>query len=206
VIDLRFPLLGERIPADHAYFLYGALARLVPEFHHKESGLRFAPIRGDRFEKGLIQVTDRSHLVVRLPEERIRLALPLAGKSLSIGEHRARIGVPFVRALEPAPTLSARIVTYKHALTPESLLDHCRKQLAEMNIKAEPAIPLVPLGEHAGKPRRMVVRIRDRRVVGYALIVEGLNAEESVRLQEVGMGGRTKLGCGFFWPVRRLQK
>ena len=56
MIDLRFPLLGERIPGDHAYLLYGALSRLVPEFHQKGSGLRFAPIRGDRFEKGLIQL------------------------------------------------------------------------------------------------------------------------------------------------------
>ena len=91
----------------------------MPEFHQKESGLRFAPIRGDRFEKGLIQLTPRSHLLVRLPEERIRLTLALAGKPLSISEHRVRVGVPFVRALEPSASLSARIVTYKYALTPD---------------------------------------------------------------------------------------
>ena len=47
-----------------------------------------------------------------------------------------------------------------------------------------------------------MVRVKGKAVVGYSLIVSGLTAAESVRLQEHGLGGRTRMGCGFFLPVR----
>jgi hypothetical protein len=31
----------------------------------------------------------------------------------------------------------------------------------------------------------------------------GLSAEDSLRLQEVGIGGRRHMGCGVFVPFRR---
>ena len=39
-------------------------------------------------------------------------------------------------------------------------------------------------------------------IVGYSLVVEGLSAVESMLLQERGLGGRTRMGCGFFMPLR----
>jgi CRISPR-associated protein Cas6 len=47
-----------------------------------------------------------------------------------------------------------------------------------------------------------VLRIRDRTIVGFSVLVQGLTAEESVQLQEEGIGGRGKMGCGFFLPAR----
>ena len=47
-----------------------------------------------------------------------------------------------------------------------------------------------------------MLRIKGKRVIGYALQVAGLTAEESVRLQELGLGGRTRMGCGFFVPYQ----
>lgn len=57
-------------------------------------------------------------------------------------------------------------------------------------------------GPHAGKPHRRLLRIKDRRMVGYAVQVTGLTAEESIKLQEHGLGGRQKMGCGFFVPMQ----
>ena len=39
-------------------------------------------------------------------------------------------------------------------------------------------------------------------MIGYALRVFGLTAEESIRLQEEGLGGRRRMGCGVFLPIR----
>ena len=41
------------------------------------------------------------------------------------------------------------------------------------------------------------MRIRDKRVVGYAVLATGLTVEESIRLQEHGLGGRRRMGCGY---------
>ena len=58
----------------------------------------------------------------------------------------------------------------------------------------------------AMRGRRRVFRIKDKTVVGYGVRIAGLNATESLRLQEHGLGGRRKMGCGVFVPVRRSEK
>jgi len=50
---------------------------------------------------------------------------------------------------------------------------------------------------------RRTVRIHDREVVGFALRVQDLTAEESLHLQEHGLGGRRLFGCGIFVPDNR---
>ena len=201
-VDLLFPAFGDCLPADHAYPLYAALAVTVPAFHNPAADVRFAPLGGPRDAPGLIRLPPYARLRVRLPEERIRLVLPLAGKRLDVVGHSICLGVPTVVPLIPAPALSARLVTIKHADTPETFLTALRTKLNDLGVRGEPAIPLVGAGPHAGEPKRRVVRIKGKAVVGYALLVSGLTAEDSVRLQEVGLGGRTRIGCGFFGPVR----
>ena len=45
------------------------------------------------------------------------------------------------------------------------------------------------------------VRIKDREIVGYEVVIERLTAEESLTVQEHGLGGRRHMGCGVFTPV-----
>jgi CRISPR-associated protein Cas6 len=51
-------------------------------------------------------------------------------------------------------------------------------------------------------PIRRVVRVKGVRIVCYSLLVDGLNPDESLRLQEHGIGGRRRLGCGVFIPAQ----
>src|SRR5262245_30114692 len=200
MLDLLFPVLGETLPTDHAYPLYAALARTVPAFHDAARGLRFAPLGGVPDAPGKLRLTDRTRLRVRVGDDRIRLALPLAGKRLDVAGHAIRVGVPAVTTLTPAATLSARVVTFKHADDADRFLATARAKLVELGVEGEPAVPVVTSGPRVGESRRRVVRVKGKAIVGYALVVSGLSAEHSVRLQEQGLGGRTRIGCGFFLP------
>jgi CRISPR-associated protein Cas6 len=42
------------------------------------------------------------------------------------------------------------------------------------------------------------MRIHGKTIVGFTVLVQGLTAGESIQLQEEGLGGRGKMGCGFF--------
>jgi CRISPR-associated protein Cas6 len=222
-IDLHFPVLGAAIPADHGYDLYGALCRLLPELHGDKGPLRIGPIRGTYTGNGALQlVANVSRLRLRLPAESIPLVLPLAGKPLVIGGHRVRLGVPQVRALVPAPNLIARLVVIKASsprldpaekgsrdreaskryLEPGAFLEAVRREPARREILGQADLPLRESGPRAGQARRHVLRIHGRTIVGFGVLVQGLTAEESVRLQEVGTGGRGKMGCGFFVPMK----
>ncbi|CAN5244799.1 type I-MYXAN CRISPR-associated protein Cas6/Cmx6 [soil metagenome] len=210
MIDVLFPLHGEAVPADHLYPLYAALSGLVPAFHDEATPLRFAPLTGVPGGPGMLALNEYSHLRVRLPDDRIRLVLPLAGKALDVGGHRIRLGVPSVSPLEPAATLQARVVTFKtdarHEITAEAFIVTARQKLADFGLAGEVSIPLALAGDRAGEPKRKIVRIHGQAIVGYSLLVTQLSAEHSIQMQEQGLGGRTKMGCGFFLPVRKEEQ
>ena len=201
LVELVFPAFGSSLPTDHLYLLYGALSRAVPRFHEADSPLRFGPVSGVASPGGRLRLAEHSCLRVRLPDDAIRVALPLAGKELEVGESSLRIGVPAVRTLEPAPVLVARIATFKNAETPEAFLETARKKLAELGVGGEPRLPIHTEGDRAGEAKRRVVRVKGVAIVGYSLVVAELSAGDSLTLQERGLGGRTRIGCGFFAPL-----
>jgi CRISPR-associated protein Cas6 len=55
--------------------------------------------------------------------------------------------------------------------------------------------PEVDLGD------RKTFTIHDKKVVGYSMQLLGLSDVDSIKVQEQGLGGRRKMGCGFFEPV-----
>ncbi len=221
-IELQFPVQGTSLPTDHGYALYAALCRLAPAIHATDCLVLVGSIGGEYAGEGQLRIDrDRSRLPIRLPAEQIPSLLPLAGKVLDVSGHRLRLGVPNVRTLIPAPSLMARLVILKAStprtnpadkdsrnqqatkryLDPAPFLDGCRRQLDELGIPGDIGIPLVPTGPHAGKPRRHILRIKDKTIAGFSLQITGLTAEESIALQEHGLGGRKKMGCGFFVPL-----
>lgn len=201
-IDLVFPVQGSELPTDHAYPLYAALAGRLPALHNGELSIAIASIGGNYVGSGKLAVGPHSKLRLRLPVEQIPTVLPLAGSPLEIAGQRLRLGVPRVVALIPAPAVVARLVTIKGFTEPAEFVEAARRQLDALNVAGELGIPLIESGTRAGQPRRRVLRIKGKQVVGYSLQVTGLTAADSITLQEAGLGGRRKLGCGFFVPIR----
>ena len=189
-VDLAFRLNGAAVPVDHGYALYAALSRIVPEIHTaKEVGVQ--PIRGVYNGNGKLHLSDFSRLILRLPDEQIRSYLKLAGRRLEVDEHPLSVGVPEVRTLLPTPRLRARLVTIKGFLKEEEFLEAAKRQLQSLGIAGEAL-----LGQ------RRTFRVREKQVVGFEVAVAGLTAEESLLLQENGLGGRRRMGCGVFVPWR----
>lgn len=204
VIDLSFVLVGTTIPLDHGYPLFSALSRIVPGLHGDRT-VGVHPIRGRQSAPGVLSLTERSRLKVRLPAEGIAPYIAVAGKELDLDGHRIRVGIPQVEALVPAANLAARMVTFKHAMDAESFQADVRRELERMEIAATPQ--LIP-GKHPkypDQPIRRVMRVKGRRIVGYPLSVVALSDGESLRLQEEGLGGRRRMGCGLFVPFRESE-
>ena len=223
LIELDFPVLGTEIPADHGYALYGALSRLAPIIHDEKMPLRIGPIRGNFVGNGKLRLDEgRSQLRVRLRPEDLPTLLTLAGNKLDLAGCSVRLGVPQVRALVPATTLFSRLVVIKASsprmdpankksrdkektkryLDPAEFVAAIERETVRRGVGADADLPLHESGPRAGEPCHHELRLKDKRIVGFSVIVQGLTAEESVKLQEEGLGGRGKMGCGFFVPWR----
>ena len=187
-VDLAFRLNGSAIPVDHGYALYASLSRIVPEIH-QATDIGVHPIRGIYNGNGKLQLSDSSRLVLRLPDTAIRPYLNLSGKRLHVDECPLSVGVPEVRMLMPVARLRTRLVTIKGFLQEADFLAAADRQLQQLGIHGQP---------HLGE--RRTLRIKDKQVVGFGMFVTELTAEESLTLQESGLGGRRKIGCGMFAP------
>jgi CRISPR-associated protein Cas6 len=208
VIDLTFKLVGSTIPIDHGYSLFSAICRIVPGLHggSAEGGRRVGvhAVRGVQTAPGVLTLTARSRLKLRLASEQVASYIALAGKELDLEGHHLRIGIPQVESLRPAANVAARLVTFRHALTQSAFEQNVRRELDRLEIAATPQLVPSTRPKWLGQPIRRVLRVKDRKVVGYALRVTGLTAEESLRLQEVGLGGRRRMGCGMFVPLTEV--
>ncbi len=209
-VDLAFRVTGSSIPADHANPLYAAISHLIPVFHGDPS-FAVHQIRGalDRARRLIISRT--SELVIRTPASRIPDLLPLAGSRLTLAGDTIDVGIPTPRALTPSARLFARLVVIRGFMETAAFLESANRKLDEEKIAARAnlvpnpkADPTAAAGAGSRSPwLRRTVEIHGRKIVGFAVRVEGLTAEESIRLQEKGLGGRRHFGCGIFTPERR---
>ena len=188
-LDLEFPVFStSAIAVDHGYHLYAGLSSALSTVH-SENGIAVHPIRGRQIGDRMLQLMPWSTIMVRTPQERIGDLVGLAGKSITIGDRQVRLGVPKVQGLEPATALRSRLVTIKGFLDAETFAQAVRRQLDALEISERVILTI-------GK--RRTIKIRDKEVVGFEVILEGLLASESIALQETGIGGRRHMGCGVF--------
>jgi CRISPR-associated protein Cas6 len=194
-VELKFPVRGKYLPADHNYGLYAAFVHLIPELR-QENTVSMLTIPGFGDKDGKIILTEKSCIRIRLPISKIPLIYRLAGKRVSIGIHEIQIGIPEVLLMRPAAQLKSRIVTIKGYTDPEPFLSVAQRHLNELGISGEVSIPI----ERNGKPSRKTIKIQRYTIVGFMTQVSSLSDEDSLTLQQWGLGGKRHMGCGFFVP------
>lgn len=190
VIDLSFPVQGKTVPVDHGYALYGALSRICPHLHQSEDAAVHL-IRGRYCGEGLLALSSLSRLKLRIPAGKLPLYLALAGKSLDVDGHALRLGVPNPYLLLPKTAVYSHLVTTKNGNDEERFKAEVGKQMISLNVQGKLTIG-----------RRRTFKVHGKQIVGYSMLVSELTAEESLTLQEKGLGGRRKMGCGVFVGVR----
>ena len=185
-LELRFPVTGSTLPIDHGYALYGAISRLIPAVHQLPD-LAIDSIKGSPTGQGLLALSGHATINLRLPESYLSVVQDLAGQTLEIDGHRIAISSPLTLELAPSSSLHSRLVTIKGYTNPGSFTDALLRQLERLNIHSEPIIG----------PRR-IIRISNHTIVGFEVRLIDLEATPSLILQASGLGGRRKMGCGFF--------
>lgn len=198
-VELNFPIYGKAIPADHNYALFAALVHIAPEIRN-QSHLSILSIPGYGDRQGKVLLTEQSCMRIRSVISQIPLIYCFAGKSLKLGDHDIQVGIPEVRTLQHAAKLRARIVTIKGFTAPEPFIAAVQRQLERLEINGSVSIPC----DRKGDFLRKTIKIQRFTVVGFTTEIANLSAEDSIRLQQFGIGGKRHMGCGFFLPGREV--
>jgi CRISPR-associated protein Cas6 len=190
-VDIVFSIRGHSVPRDHSFVLWRELRLCLPwleaEAHAGIHAIRGAPANDD-----MLLLTQRAALVLRLPEARVPDAQSLSGRQLGLDGHLLHIGDARQRPLQAFPTLYSNLVC-TGSDDELDFLDDVADQLKRINIACK---------FMCGKQRAL--RAEQTMIGGSSLMLHGLAADQSVLLQQTGVGGHRKLGCGLFVPHKSI--
>jgi CRISPR-associated protein Cas6 len=115
-------------------------------------------------------------------------------RTLQIGHQQVTLGSSVMRKLSTIGTVYARAICCDREQSETDFLTEMAALLKQMNIKVSKMI-CGRCGE---------IRTADETIFTRALMVADLEAEESVALQQQGLGQGRMLGCGLFVPHKGI--
>jgi CRISPR-associated protein Cas6 len=203
VVDLVYPIACHTLPVDHSYALGQAVVQVL-SWLPVEEGSGVHPIQVAISAHGwerpagaddLLHLSKRTRLVIRIPRHRIEDARSLVGRELDVRGQLLNItGEPAVRPLQPNATLYSRNVAL-NADDEDAFLLAAAELLEGLDILVRKMLP--------GKIT--VIDTPDGPLATRSLMLADLSAEESLRLQQRGLGPGRYFGCGLFIPYKGIK-
>jgi len=200
-IELVFKINGQEVPSDHGYLLYTAIsAALGDKWFHALSDILVAPINGYS-EQDTTLIGRNSCLRLRCQSEQVPQCVNLAGSTLTVGHRKIHLSVPRIYNLKPFSKLYSKLVLVQTEQfdSLEQFGNVLRNQMRGLGISnATIHIPSVD-----DQPVYYGMTIKNKRLLGHPVILDDLKDEDSIVIQASGLGGKRKMGCGFFVPAHK---
>lgn len=201
VVDAVFAIACPCLPVDHAYALQQAIQDALPWFaeephaglhtvHGAASGSGWMRPEG---ADAMLQLSHRARLALRLPSQRVVGAAALLGRTLQVAGWPLRVEKMTLRPLSRITTLFSRCVVLEGG-DEAAFVSAATRELGALGIRAERMV--------CG--RVTPVATPERTYEARSLMLAGLKLEHSLLLQQSGLGGGRKFGCGLFIPHKDI--
>jgi len=204
VVDLLFAVDCKRLPVDHAYALSKALAKALPWFDEEPGlGVHTIHVAGSQngWERPLhgtqshILLSRRTKLALRVPQARVGdLGKALTGLTLDIAGCPLTLGEAKPRPLSKETTLFSRYLISQADEEESAFLARVARELLGMDIRIRKAL--------CGKT--LSLAFPGGSLATRSLLLADLSPEESLRLQQRGLGSHRTMGCGLFIPHKGI--
>jgi CRISPR-associated protein Cas6 len=205
IVDILFSVDCKHLPVDHAYDLSAALKATAPWIAERDSGVAVHTVHVAGSQNGWerpahgtdqhLILSRRTKLTIRVPKERIEVLMgDLQGKTLDVAGCLLTIGPGKIRGLSKETTLFSRYVVGSPDDTEEAFLDQSARALREQGIGIRKAL--------CGKIT--TIRIPSGTLHTRSLMLADLSREESLQLQQQGLGPHRDMGCGIFIPHKGI--
>ncbi|GMR08213.1 MAG: type I-MYXAN CRISPR-associated protein Cas6/Cmx6 [Gammaproteobacteria bacterium] len=201
VVDIAFAIQCRMLPVDHAYALSEALCRQLPWLPGETgAGVHhiYIPETGNGWSRGteLMHLSHRTKLIIRVPGHRIDEAQQLTGTVLNVSGHEMTIKNGAIRRLSELSTLVSRFMVYQKGDNEALFQDNMASQLKHMGIRLRKMLP----------GRTNIIATPDGEVYTRSVMLAELDIDESIKLQQLGLGQHRRMGCGMFVPQRDIKE
>lgn len=199
--EVSFKIQSKILPMDHSFLLAQALLKHLPWLEETNAGIHDISVAdGNGWEQskegGFYYPSKRSKLILRIATSHLKNAESLVGKILELGEYNIKV-VDFIKSklLSEMPVLFAKQVACDKNMNENDFLHLCFLQLSDLNIDVKKMMAGL---ERSIQTDTGIIHTR-------SLMLADLKKDESVRLQEKGLGKHRLLGCGLFIPQKGIE-
>ncbi|VAW91173.1 hypothetical protein MNBD_GAMMA23-183 [hydrothermal vent metagenome] len=204
IVDVVFNIQGKAVPLDNAHALSSAIEQLLPwvaenpqigihQIYGAESGNGW--LRPENTENEVLYLSRRQKLILRIPKEQLAETQQLTGQTLTVDEYELKIGQSVVRKLSEMNIIFARhVVVNGQEQSEDEFMQACAAQCNALGIEVKKMM--------CGLER--TIQLPGRQLITRGLMLADLEKEDSIKLQENGLGMERKLGCGLFVPQKGI--
>lgn len=206
ILDLSFKIDCPKIALDHAEDLSAALHQALPWFgeedaaglhliHGASTGNGWQRPDAGSGEDFIYLSKRRARMQLRVPKERIDDSRELTGQTLQVGEYRIIVGTAETKPLTNIGTIFSRYIRLLPDEAEEDFMQRMLEQLRDMNIQVKKM--MCGIGHQ--------FQLQEGLVETVSLMLADLEPQESVRLQQKGLGDDQKRGFGLFIPHKGIK-
>lgn len=206
IVDLVFDIQCRELPVDHAHDLSAAIRAHLPGMEDDDrfavhsihlAGSQNGWERPDPKLGQKLILSRRTKLTLRVPKERIaEVEEALEGAELDVAGYALTVGKAKQKKLSSQGTVFSRHVVLEQGeeIDENAFLQRIVSRLDERGIRVKKAL-CGKTSELAGPEGPIRTR---------SIMIAGLSAEESVRMQQEGIGPLRLMGCGIFIPHKGI--
>lgn len=203
IVDINYKVSCKTLPLDHAQALTDALYTALPwlksepetaihAIHVAESGNGW--MRPDNPETDVLHLSRRTRMTLRVPQHRIKDAEELNGQTLDVAGNSLTVGDHSIKKLSKLTTIFARYMAASQVDDEAAYLEEVYQLLQDKGIR--------PKKMMSGRIQK--IRSHEGEVTTRMLMLADLEIEESIKLQQGGLGVGRHLGCGIFIPHKGI--
>ena len=200
MIDVAFKIQCKTLPYDHACDLSKAITSKMPwllkdkligihTLHGPESGNGWV-----RSEKEEIFLSKRTRLILRISRSDANKAKELEGENINVLGNNIKIGKSNIKTFLIVRDLISRCVLCDKEQDEEDFLLDIKKELFTHGVPIKKAI--------CGKAKSITINGENRFT--RSLMIADLSKENSILLQDIGIGDGRIFGCGIFLPHKSI--
>jgi CRISPR-associated protein Cas6 len=202
IVDLVFDINCRCLPVDHAYALSQAISKALPWFvQEPQAGLHLILmaesgsgwLRPESPDE-LLYLSRRTKLTLRLPQRCIAEAQALSGMTLEVAGYSIKVGNAKQKSFSKMPVLMAKYVIANSSQDEETFLKTAVAEIQQKGIACRKVL--------CGKTHRF--KLPDGELFTRSLMIADLKPQDSIILQEEGLGDGRKMGCGLFIPHKDI--
>jgi len=200
VVDAVFQIDCRSLPVDHAWPLSQAITRALPWFEQEELASIHSIYVGasgngwlrPEDDSDLLHLPKRARLILRIPGSRFTDVIKLTGHKLDIGGHDLIAGTCSPKALKANASIISRQVVIQHGEDENLAIERISAEIETQGIVVNEMV--------CGKMNQ--IREKEHWLCTRSVMVTNLQLNDSVKLQQTGIGSHRILGCGIFIPCK----